>query len=203
MRALKGCRGGDKMKWECRFSFLKLGPSDIPDPWTSRFWKNVCQCAVCLGAQRTRRTQAWASEAPSLIITTQSNLILSFFRNWLQFLPRRKNTCVHAQLNPTLCDPTDYSRPGSSFSPGELCTIWATREARCGTSGKETACQCRRPGFNPCVGKLSWKRAWQPSPGFLPGESRGERSLVGYSPWGRKESDMAEAAYHALYSCSS
>ena len=38
----------------------------------------------------------------------------------------------------------------------------------------------------------SWRRKWQPSPGFLPGDSRGQRSLVGCSPWGRQESDTAE-----------
>ena len=149
-----------------------------------------------------RRTQAWASEAPSLTIMTQSNLTLLFFHNWLQFLPRRKNTCVHAQLHPTLCGIMDCSRPGSSLSPGELFTIWAT-SASCGTNGKETACQCRRPGFNPCVGKMSWTRAWQPSPGFLPGESHGQRSLAGYSLWGHKESDTTEVTYHGLYLCSS
>jgi len=37
-----------------------------------------------------------------------------------------------------------------------------------------------------------WRRTWQPTPVFLPGESHGQRILVGYSPWGRKESDMTE-----------
>ena len=40
--------------------------------------------------------------------------------------------------------------------------------------------------------KLPWRRAWQPTPIFLPGESHGQRSLVGYSPWSHKESDMNE-----------
>ena len=44
----------------------------------------------------------------------------------------------------------------------------------------------------PWVGKLPWRRARQPAPAFLPGESHGQRSLAGYSPWGRKESDTAE-----------
>ena len=47
--------------------------------------------------------------------------------------------------------------------------------------------QCRRPGFNPWVGKIPWKREWLPTPVFLPGEFHGQRSLVGYSPWGHKE----------------
>ena len=40
--------------------------------------------------------------------------------------------------------------------------------------------------------KISWRRKWQPTPVFLPGESHGWRSLVAYSPWGCKESDMTE-----------
>ena len=52
--------------------------------------------------------------------------------------------------------------------------------------------QCRRPGFNPWVEKISWRRTWQPTPVFLPEKSHGWRSLVGYSPWGRKELDRTE-----------
>ena len=54
-----------------------------------------------------------------------------------------------------------------------------------GASGKEPTCQCRRYGrhrFDPWVGKILWRRAWQPTPVFLPGESHGQRSLMGYSP---------------------
>ena len=46
-----------------------------------------------------------------------------------------------------------------------------------------------KEGFDPWVGKIPWRRAWQPTPVFLPGESHGQRSLAGYSPWGRRESD--------------
>ena len=52
--------------------------------------------------------------------------------------------------------------------------------------------QCRRPGFDPWVGKIPWRRKWQPTPVFLPGKSHGRRSLVGYCPWGRKESDTTK-----------
>ena len=51
---------------------------------------------------------------------------------------------------------------------------------------------CRRLGFDPGVGKMPWRGKWQATPVFLPGESQGQRSLAGYSPWGRKESDMTE-----------
>ena len=56
-------------------------------------------------------------------------------------------------------------------------------------SGKEPACQCRRHKrhwFDPWVGKILWRRKWQPTPVFLPGESHGQMSLVGCSPWGCK-----------------
>ena len=46
--------------------------------------------------------------------------------------------------------------------------------------------------FDPWVRKIPWRRKGQPTPVFLPGESHGQRSLVGYSPWGPKESDMTE-----------
>ena len=59
-------------------------------------------------------------------------------------------------------------------------------------SGKESACQRRKRGFSPWLGKIPWRRKWQPPPVFLPGKSHGERSLAVYSLWGRKESDMAE-----------
>ena len=46
-------------------------------------------------------------------------------------------------------------------------------------------------------GKVPQRREWQPAPVFLPGESHGQRSMVGYSPWGRKESDLTETTEHA------
>ena len=49
--------------------------------------------------------------------------------------------------------------------------------------------QCRRSGFNPWVGKIPWRRKWQPTPVFLPGKSHGQRNLLGYS---HEELDMTE-----------
>ena len=42
------------------------------------------------------------------------------------------------------------------------------------------------------LGKIPWWRAWQPTPVFWPGESHGQRRLVGYGPWGRRDSDTTE-----------
>ena len=57
---------------------------------------------------------------------------------------------------------------------------------------KGTTCQCKRLGFDPWVGKIPWKRKWQPTSVFLPEKSHGHRSLAGYSPRGPKELDTTE-----------
>ena len=64
-----------------------------------------------------------------------------------------------------------------------------------GSDGKESA--CRRPGFDPWVGKITWRRERLPSPVFWPGEFHGL-----YGPWGRKESDMT-ARFSLSLVCSS
>ena len=64
-----------------------------------------------------------------------------------------------------------------------------------GIVSKVSACQCKRGkkcGFSLWVGTISWKRKWQPVPVSLPGKLQGQRSLVGYGPWGHKELDTAE-----------
>ena len=52
--------------------------------------------------------------------------------------------------------------------------------------------QCWRPEFDPRVGETPWRREWLPTPVFWPGESHGQRSLAGSSPWGLQEPDTAE-----------
>ena len=63
--------------------------------------------------------------------------------------------------------------------------------------GKESAFNAGNAGdvgSMPRSGRFPWSRAWQPTPVFLPGESYGQRSLEGYSPWGGKESDKTEVS---------
>ena len=67
----------------------------------------------------------------------------------------------------------------------ECCHYWALRVALVGKIPPAG-------GFDPWVGKIPWRRAWQPTPVFLPGESQGLRSLVGYSPQSPQESDTTE-----------
>ena len=66
--------------------------------------------------------------------------------------------------------------------------------------GKDFACRAGDPPrsrFDPCVWKIFWRRAWQPTPVFLHGEPHGQRSLVDYSPQGYKELDMTEVTEHS------
>ena len=82
----------------------------------------------------------------------------------------------------------NVSRPPSSdfeaSVPLQGLPSWLRQERIC--------VQCRSPRFDPWVGKIPWRREWQPTPVFLSGESCGQRSLAGYSPWGRKELDTTE-----------
>ena len=64
------------------------------------------------------------------------------------------------------------------------------------SSGKESTCNAgdiRDTGLISGLGRFPWRRKWQPTLEFLPGKSCGQRSLLGYSPWGHKELDMTEA----------
>ena len=67
-------------------------------------------------------------------------------------------------------------------------TSWASLVAQ----RLKSLLECGRPRFDPWVGKIPWRRKWQPTPVLLPEESHGGRSLVGYSPWGRKELGTTE-----------
>ena len=93
-------------------------------------------------------------------------------------------------------------RTRKELLPGEivLCTrIVSLHRGRLGLpswpSGKEPACQCRKSRFDLWVGKIPWRRKWQPTPVLLPGKTHGQRSLAGYIPWRRKESDTTENAH--------
>ena len=61
---------------------------------------------------------------------------------------------------------------------------------------KNCSCNAGDPGLIPGLGRFPWRREWQLTPIFLPGEFHGQRSLVSYSPWFHKEVDMAEQLTH-------
>ena len=77
-----------------------------------------------------------------------------------------------------------------------IATYWALGASQVALVVKNlptNAGDVKRYGFYLWVGKISWRRAWQSTPVFLPGEFHGQRSMAGYSPWYCKESDMTEA----------
>ena len=82
----------------------------------------------------------------------------------------------------------------SLHHPQKTMSFSTTEDFPGGSDGKESTYKAegRGPRFYPWVGKIPWMRAWQPTPVFLPGESQGQRSLAGYSTWGRKESNVTE-----------
>ena len=108
--------------------------------------------------------------------------------------------CMCAQLCPTLCDPMDCSLPGSSvhglFQAKLLEWIAISysrgfsRSRKIPDSGSNSHLLLWQAGSLPLV--LPGRRAWQPTPGFLPRGSHGQRGLVGHSPWGPKESASSE-----------
>ena len=75
-----------------------------------------------------------------------------------------------------------------------------------GSDSKSVCLQCRRPGFDPWVGKIPWRRKWQPTPALLPGKLHGQRSLIGYSPWGRRvrhdwATSLSLLLLHEMFHC--
>ena len=69
-----------------------------------------------------------------------------------------------------------------------------------GSDGKRICLQCRfRLGFDPWIRKIPLRSKWLPTPVSLPGEFHGQRSLVGYSPWGHKELDMTKQLTLSLF----
>ena len=79
------------------------------------------------------------------------------------------------------------------FRIGQVMVLFDGRRNRvCYVTQMVKYLQCWRLRFDPWVGKIPWRRKWQPIPVLSPGKSHGQRSLVGYSPWSCKESDMTE-----------
>ena len=70
-----------------------------------------------------------------------------------------------------------------------------------GSDSKASVYNAGDPGSIPGLGRFPWRRKWQSTQGLLPVKSHGQRRLVGYSPWGRKESDMTEWLHFHFHLC--
>ena len=83
----------------------------------------------------------------------------------------------------------------SAYLPLFLCdlaSVFTFQSFAGGSDGKIACCQCWRPKFNPWVGRIPWRRKWQTTPVPLSGKFHERRKLIGYSPWGGKESDTTK-----------
>ena len=125
------------------------------------------------------------------------------FDPWVRKIPwRRKQQPTpiflsgefHGQRSLVDYSPWGSQRVGHTEWLTQTYISWNIWACQVGTVSKKPAANavCGRLGFNPCVGKIPWRRKWQLTPVFLPGKSHGQRNLVGYSSWGHKESDMTE-----------
>ena len=112
------------------------------------------------------------------------DFVLWYWRRFLRvpWTARRSNQSILKGINP------EYSLEGLMLKPSLLAQ-----------SSKEHACQCsrhKRCGFDPWARKIFQRRKWQSTPVFLFGKSHGQRSLMSYSPGGRKELDTTEQLNH-------
>ena len=116
---------------------------------------------------------------------------------------RRKTSTKLSELWGPFCQKGFLKKVASKLRPeGQgVCTGCRSEQEKCLTGTTwlrwlRIHLQCRRSGLDPWILKIPWRREWQPTPVFLPGESQEQRSLEGYSPWGCKESDATERLTH-------
>ena len=131
---------------------------------------------------------------PHLLYPSISGWTLDCFHAWLLFTSAPMNIRVHASFQIRV-----FSRYmprkeiAGSYGNSILSYYWCHFNRVSSVAQWERICQqCRRCQFHLWVGKIPWRRKWQPTPIFLLRKSHGQRSLAGYSPWGHKESDMTE-----------
>ena len=148
--------------------YCKIRMPDLVQP--SHFTDDSCiscllvQCYCCYTVSKCKCSQIKALENP-LMYKRCSHSVVVYISTFLAFKPI--TGYIHFSTS------TSYShffhnglRSLSAILPCQFVCVYI----------------CKRRWFNPCVGKIPWKRTWQPPPIFLPGESHGLGSLAGYSP---------------------
>ena len=123
-----------------------------------------------------------------------NNKFFPIFERWIKPFRKKEGKNISEDRSWALWADSCYNL---AMGEAQMCTIQNSSHCfRFGLprscTGKESTCQSRRHRFDPWVRKIPWRRKWQPTPVFLPGESHGQRSLAGDSPWGHKESDITE-----------
>ena len=151
--------------------------------------------AIFCSFQCTSLSPPWLNLFQSIIllnaIVSRIIFLISFLDCLLQVYRNTADFCVLILYLSTLLNSLTST---NSYSVDYLNSLYVRSHQGLPQqlTGKEPAYECRRPGFNPQVGKIPWRRKWQLTAVVLPGKSHGQRSLAGYSPCGHKESNMTE-----------
>ena len=160
---------------------LHLTPPSVPSPPELSLWSPmsmgplVPRPGVCGAPPPTQHCQSPPSSFPSPVVAEGGNRVL-----WTERQTESKGLVLRSTTAAFLCDLGGKSHIFQSrFS-------WDISEGPLSSLGKESACNAEGPGLISGSGRSPWRRKWQPTPVFLPGESRRQRSLAGYSPWDRK-----------------
>ena len=148
----------------------------------------VAQMVKCLPAMRATqiRSLGWEDLLEKEMETHSS--ILAWRIPWTEEL-----VCY----SPWGCKELDTTEGLHSLTPSwqkppKYCKVISLQLKWINKLKRNSACQCRRPGFGTWVGKIPWRRAQQFTPAFLSGKLHGQRSLAGYSPCGCEKPDTTE-----------
>ena len=187
--------------WHCRWILYQLSHQGSP---RSRLPLQLLACILGCQEQKVITVRPWEAVRGCTHPTNTPNscfgssLPPSTLPEYCWYLsllaPAAAAAAKSLQLCPTLCDPIDSSPPGFPSLGFSRQEHWSGLPPNSyglprWLSGKESTCHCRIHGFNPWVGKIPWRRKWQPTSVFLPGKFHRQKNLVGYSPWDHKESD--------------
>ena len=115
---------------------------------------------------------------------TQEWVAISFSNAWKWKVEVKSLSRVRLAATPWEYSPGKNTGVGCHCPLHQMALVVKNPPAQC--------TRCKRCRFDPWVRKITWRRTCQPTPVFFPGKSHGQRSLVGYSPWGHKESDTTE-----------
>ena len=163
----------------------------LPTQLFHKIWKlpnrlnNYSELCICIVSYKLSLTKNNANEWTAKAFTIY--LYGDWTRCWYSCWPSTTPEGVYSGLRHSVLQGIWLERSLDSGIFLERRLPWSLRQL-------SVCLQCWRPRFDPWVEKILWRRKWQPTPVLLPGKSHG-RSLVGYSPWSPKESNMTEWLY--------
>ena len=167
-------------------------PTRLPHPWDSPGKNAGVGCHFLLQCRKVKSESEVAQSCPTLCNPMDHSLPGSSIHRIFQARVLEWGAIAFSWMNNISLDKLFQER---GLHRGEnqdcSCPLHFPGLSRW-LSGKESTCQGKRHGFNSWVKKFPWRRKWQPTPVFLPGESHGQRSLVGYSPKDCKKSNTTE-----------